>query len=523
MSPRPLVWLTIIESSTTMSSNISLLQQLNSVSWLAAAAPYLLSLIAFLMLREQISYLKKKSHIPGPAFVIPFIGSAVSLVRNPTKFWDLQASTAASSPLGICSNYFFGKFIVFIRTTELSHKVLANVRPDAFQCTGHPFGKKLFGEHNMCYMMGDDYKEVRRRIAPNFTAKALSTYTTIQQRVILKHLTSWQHRGLGSSKPVALRPLVRDMNLDTSQTVFVGPYLSQEERRRFEVDYNLFNMGLMTFPIDLPGFGFRNARLAVERLVETLAVCAARSKERILSGVEPECLVDYWMQDTVREEKEAEERGDPPPPHSSNSEIGGHLFDFLFAAQDASTSSLLWAVTLLESHPDALSQVRDEVVRVLPSDPAAPITADLLSGMKYTQAVAREVLRYRTPATLVPHLAQEDFPLTETYTIPKGSFVFASMFESCFQGFTDPYRFDPERFMEARGEGELYKRNFLVFGAGSHQCVGQRYAVNHLVLFIAMFANSMDFKRHLTHGCDDIVYTPTIGPKDGCTLYLNPR
>nr|DAD29079.1 TPA_asm: hypothetical protein HUJ06_030547 [Nelumbo nucifera] len=36
----------------------------------------------------------------------------------------------------------------------------------------------------------------------------------------------------------------------------------------------------------------------------------------------------------------------------------GHIFDFLFATQDASTSSLLWALTLLDSHPDVLVKAR---------------------------------------------------------------------------------------------------------------------------------------------------------------------
>jgi cytochrome P450 family 710 subfamily A protein len=51
-------------------------------------------------------------------------------------------------------------------------------------------------------------------------------------------------------------------------------------------------------------------------------------------------------------------------PRSEKVEIGGYLFDFLFAAQDASTSSLLWAVALLDSHSEVLVKVREEVARV---------------------------------------------------------------------------------------------------------------------------------------------------------------
>ncbi|XP_061374347.1 cytochrome P450 710A1-like [Gastrolobium bilobum] len=482
--------------------------------------PYLICFILFLILLEQISYLSKKRFIPGPSLVLPFIGNAIPLVRNPTKFWDLQSSLAKSTNLGLSANYIIGNFIVFIRDTELSHKVFSNVRPDAFHLVGHPFGKKLFGDHNLIYMMGQDHKNLRRRIAPNFTPKALSTYTSLQQIIILNHLKSWVDK---AHHPIPLRVPARDMNLETSQTVFVGPYLGPKARERFERDYFLFNVGLMKLPIDFPGTAFRNARLAVDRLAATLATCAEMSKARMEKGEEPSCLIDYWMQDTLREIEETKLAGKPAPPYSSDAEIGGYLFDFLFAAQDASTSSLLWAVALLDEHPEVLARVREEVAGIWSPESDALITTEQLREMRYTQAVAREVLRYRPPATLVPHIAAERFPLTESYTIPKGAIVFPSVFESSFQGFNEPDRFDPGRFLEERQEDQIFKRNFLSFGAGPHQCVGQRYALNHLVLFIAMFATLIDFKRDRTDGCDEITYVPTICPKDDCTVFLSKR
>ncbi|GMN67008.1 hypothetical protein TIFTF001_036079 [Ficus carica] len=502
----------------------------NSIlSSLSPLFPYFLSLLIFFLFLEQISYLKKKRFVPGPALVLPFIGNVVGLVRDPTAFWDHQSAVAKSSGLGFCADYVIGKFIVFIRDTELSHKIFANVRPDAFALIGHPFGKKLFGDHNIIYMTGQEHKDLRRRIAPNFTPRALSTYTALQQIIILDHLKKWERlsnktSSSSSSSPITLRFLVRDMNLETSQTVFVGPYLGPEARERFKADYNFFNVGLMKLPIDFPGTAFRNARLAVSRLVETLSGCAQRSRRRVESGDhEPTCLVDVWMQETVREEAAAAGAGLPKPDNVSDFHIGSYLFDFLFAAQDASTSSLLWAVALLESHPEVLRKVREEVAGLWTPESGSLITAEMLASMKYTHAVAREVIRYRAPATLVPHIAAVDFPLTESYTVPKGAIVFPSAYESCLQGFTEADRFDPNRYSDERQEDRVYKRNYLAFGAGAHQCLGQRYAINHLVLFIAMFTTLLDFERHRTDGCDDIVYVPTICPKDDCKVSLRRR
>ncbi|MCL7029862.1 hypothetical protein MKW94_012756 [Papaver nudicaule] len=491
---------------------------------LVLITPYLLCIIFFFIFIEQVTYLKKKKSSPGPVLILPFLGNAIQLVRNPTKFWQDQARTAKESAFGFSSNYITGKFIVFIQNSELSHKVFANVRPDAFHLIGHPFGKKLFGEHNLIYLSGQEHKDLRARIAPNFTPKALSTYVSLQQRIILQHLKKWE--GLATqngNEPLPLRFLCRDMNLDTSQTVFVGPYLNEKSREEFNKGFDMFNMGLMKLPVDLPGFAFYKARRAVTRLVEILADCAKQSKTTLQSaGRQPVCLIDFWMHELQKEIQESKS-GSNEVPHSSDIEIGGHLFDFLYAAQDASTSSLLWAVTLLEQNPEILSKVRLEVSQIWSPECDKLITAENLREMRYTEAVAKEVLRYRAPATLVPHIAAEDFQLTESYTIPKGTIVFPSVFESSFQGFTEPELFDPDRFCDNRREDQVHKRNFLVFGAGPHQCIGQRYAVNHLMLFIAMFTTLLDFKRFRTDGCDEISYVPTICPKDDCLVNLSRR
>ncbi|KAK9936754.1 hypothetical protein M0R45_013580 [Rubus argutus] len=446
--------------------------------------PYLISFLILLVFLEQISYLKKRRGLPGPSLVLPFLGNAVSLVRNPTRFWDIQSSLATSS--GLSANYIVGNFILFIRDTTLSHKVFANVRPDAFTLVGHPFGKKLFGDHNLIYMTGQAHKDLRRRIAPNFTPKALATYTALQQIIILRHLNTWLHMMTSQTlpAPITLRFLVRDMNLETSQTVFVGPYLGAAARHRFNSDYNFFNVGLMKLPVDLPGTAFRNARLAVSRLVQTLADCAKQSKAKMGEQQDPTCLIDFWMQESVRELRAGSA-------DISDVEIGAHLFDFLFAAQDASTSSLLWAVALLDSHPAVLAKVREEVAGIWDPESDSLITADQLAQMRYTHAVAREVVRYRAPGHHGLHGGRSG---------------------STRSGFS-----------EERQEDRVFRRNYLAFGAGSHQCVGQRYALNHLVLFIAMFTTLVDFRRHRTDGCDDIEFVPTICPKDDCKVFLSMR
>ncbi|XP_010513269.1 PREDICTED: cytochrome P450 710A3-like [Camelina sativa] len=487
---------------------------ITSVSLSASLAPYVVSVLLFFLLLENLSYLVKKRNLPGPLFVTPIIGNVIALLRDPTSFWNKQSEMANTS-VGLSANYLIGKFIIYIKDAELSNQIFANIRPDAFQLVGHPFGKKLFGDHSLIFMFGEDHKSVRRLVAPNFTRKPLSVYSSLEQKVILRHLRQWEVKISRESRPVSMRQLIRELNLETSQTIFVGPYLDEEVKNTILTDYNLFNQGTMALPIDLPGFTFGEARRAVSRLTKTLAICVGKSKLKMAAGENPTCLIDFWTRSFIAE--------NPTPPHSKDEEISCMLVDFLFAAQDTSTSSLLWAVVLLESEPEVLRRVREEVARLWSPESNALITDNHLAEMKYTRSVACEVLRYRPPASMVPHVALSDFPLTKSYTIPKGTIVFPSVFDASFQGFSEPDRFDPDRFSETRQEDQVFKSNFLIFGSGSHLCVGQRYALTHLVLFIAMFTSVFNFERVRSDGCDDIVHCPTLSPKDGCMVFLSSR
>lgn len=54
------------------------------------------------------------------------------------------------------------------------------------------------------------------------------------------------------------------------------------------------------------------------------------------------------------------------------------------------------------------------------------------------------------------------------------------------QGFTDPWKFDPDRFSPERQEDIKFGKNFMPFGHGPHYCVGKEYAINHLTAFLAI-------------------------------------
>lgn len=82
---------------------------------------FLVVALFFYSVMEQLSYRRKKGPLPGPPLVVPFFGSIAQVIRDPTEYWDGLAVRAKASPLGLSADYFLGRFIVFIRDTELTH------------------------------------------------------------------------------------------------------------------------------------------------------------------------------------------------------------------------------------------------------------------------------------------------------------------------------------------------------------------------------------------------------------------
>lgn len=446
--------------------------------------------------------------------MVPLIGCVAQMVMGPTEFWDSQMARGKLSANGL-----LGKFMVMSTDAKESRKIFESCS-DKLPLYLHPNSEHLFGSKNISFINGAYHKELRRRLLPMFTPKALGVYLDMQAKAIREHIQQWEAQSKqNGAKGLEMKPVIFELNTLTSLAVFLGTYLTDEQRAKFQIEYAHLTDGYLAFPINLPGFALHRGVKARRWVIKMLEEVTALSKARMRTGAEPSCLLDFWMQNTVKEEDEALKQAQPMPPHSSNHDVACVTLDFLFAAQDATTAALTWAVHLMCEHPDVVTKVKDEYIRVRGVGAnAKPFTADLLDEMQYTNQVVREMLRHRPPVPLVPHRAAEEFQIRDNYTIPKGSVVIPCILSSNKQGFTNPDSFDPDRYSPERNEEALYGKNVLTFGAGPHSCLGYRYAQNHMACFVATLAAETQFSRMKTPKMNDIMYAPTVYPADSCML-----
>jgi len=290
--------------------------------------------------------------------------------------------------------------------------------------------------------------------------------------------------------------------------------------REIGEDYQALNDGMLCLPVNLPGTTLWKACRARERLENELELIADKTKKRMRAGEDPSCLVDFWAQKILEEHDLAEKAGESEPEYERSRRMAETMIDFLFAAQDASTASLVWVVKLMADHPEVLQKVREEQEAVRPNN--SELTYERLEKMTYTRAVVMETLRFKPPAMSIPQNAMNNVRLDDDITIPKGSLVFPSLWAARNHGWTKPEKFDPDRMMPHRDELLKNRANFLTFGAGPHYCVGKEYAVNTLVAFLSIFSMSVEYTRRSTEDSDRIVYLPTTYPYD-CLVKMKPR
>ncbi|MFI1353164.1 cytochrome P450 [Streptomyces sp. NPDC020898] len=194
-----------------------------------------------------------------------------------------------------------------------------------------------------------------------------------------------------------------------------------------------------------------------------------------------------------------------------------------FAAGHETTAvTLSWTFYLLSRHRDVLAAVQREVDGALGG--RLPTVEDL-RAMPYTLQVFEESLRLYPSAPIVPRLALKDVELGG-HRVPAGSRVLVNLHNIHRHPahWTDPERFDPDRFRAGKGRapGKRHRFAYLPFGAGPHLCIGKHFALMEAHLLLAALLQRYEFRHVPSHRVVDHA-TITLRPRYGMVMTLHDR
>ena len=386
---------------------------------------------------------------------------------------------------------------------------------------------KLLRPTNWVFLDGKAHVEYRKGLNGLFTRQALEIYLPGQEEVYKKYFAKFvEITEENGGEPKPWMPVFRELMCAVSCRTFVGHYMSERVVKKIAHDYYLITaaLELVNFPIILPFTKTWYGKKAADMVLDEFAKCTAKAKVRMAAGGDITCIMDAWiknMQDSAKyNEKIAKgihvDESEKPAislRHFTDFEIAQTVFTFLFASQDATSSASTWLFQIMADRPDLLAKVREENLRLRGGDKNVPFSMDLLESMTYTRAIVKETLRYRPPVIMVPYLVKKDFPVTEGYTVKKGSMIIPSVWPATHDpmAYPNPDAFDPERWIT--GDAEKQVKNWLVFGTGPHYCIGQTYAQLNLMAMIGKASMELDWVHHPTPISEDIEVFATIFPQ----------
>jgi cytochrome P450 len=203
----------------------------------------------------------------------------------------------------------------------------------------------------------------------------------------------------------------------------------------------------------------------------------------------------------------------------SDQQLRDEVMSFLIAGHETSTDALSWVWYLLSQYPDVEHRLHSELDSVLAD--RVPTTDDL-PLLPYTRMVVDESIRLYPPVWQLMRRAREE-DVIDGYRIPAGTTLFWSQYllhrHPAF--WSDPERFDPERFLDEHA-AKRDRFAYAPFGGGPRICLGSNFAMTEMLLILATIAQKyrlvLDPPQHL-----EPVASMALRPKNGFSVRLVRR
>ncbi|KAL6943025.1 RNA polymerase C-22 sterol desaturase [Hanseniaspora osmophila] len=470
---------------------------------------------------DQISYKIKKGSIAGPNYKIwPVIGPFLESLDP--KFEEYKAKWD-SGPLSCVS--IFHKFVIIASTRDLARKILQS--PKYVKPCVVDVAIKILRPSNWVFLDGKEHTDYRKSLNGLFTQQALSQYLPSQEKVMDKYIEKFvEYSAKNDYKPQIFFHEMREIMCALSLKAFCGDYITEDQIRKVADDYYLVTaaLELVNFPIIIPYTKTWYGKRVADMTMKIFEGCAQMAKDNAAKGIQPVCVLDAWCK-LIHDSKTSNDE-DSKFMHRefSNREMSEAIFTFLFASQDASSSLCCWLFQIMADRPDVLNKIREEQLAIRNNDPKVPLSLELIDQMKYTTMVVKETLRYRPPVLMVPYVVKQNFPVAPNYTAPKGSMLIPTLYPALHdpEVYENPDEFIPDRWVEGSPASEA-KKNWLVFGSGSHVCLGQKYVMMTFAGLIGKFALETNWEHKVTPLSETIKVFATIFPKDDLFLTFKRR
>lgn len=433
------------------------------------------------------------AHIPAAPQGLIF-GNTLQILRDPVAF--NRANIKAFGDM------FRVNFLGEWRVSVVSADGLEYIFTDPDKVFSSESGWSTIGElfpRGLMLRDFDDHRMHRRIMQAAFKKPAMDSYLEMMAPAMSALVADWP-----VGETFKFYPAIKDLTLRLGASVFMGLPVGAPET-------DALNKGFVdeiaaTITVLRSRVPFTKYRRGLDARLRLTRRFAALIEERRKSDGQ-----DFFSQMCRATDEDGKGWTDQ--------EIVDHFNFLMMAAHDTTASALTAMIWALTEHPEWQERLAGEVADL--GD--GPFEGDMLNRMPLADLVFKESLRFVPPVPLIPRQAIKPFTLNGV-DFPAGTYVTANVGGVLMSSryFTEPEKFDPERFSPNRAEDRNHRFAWTPFGGGAHKCIGMHFSSMQVKMFLHAFLGRYSASSAST-GPVDWKRLPIPQPKNGLPIRLAAR
>ncbi|KAF3448168.1 hypothetical protein FNV43_RR08879 [Rhamnella rubrinervis] len=435
----------------------------------------------------------------------PLIGDSFNWYRavassHPPQFVEEQVKRFGK----IFSCSLFGKWAVVSADPTFNKFIMQN-EGKLFQSSYPKSFRDLVGKNGVITVQGEQQRKLHG-IASNMLRldKVKFHFMEDIQRVILQTLSSLQNNQVIHLQDVCRKVAI---NLMVNQLLGVS---SESEVNEMAQLFSDFVDGCLSVPINLPGMAYHTGMKAREKIISKINRTIEIYRQQGSLGVNNGVLARLLEEESL-----------------PNDAVADFIINLLFAGNETSAKTMLFAVYFLTKCPQAMNQllVEHENLRSKSSTVGEEmLTWQDYKAMSFTQCVIDETLRLGGIAIWLMREAKEDV-VYQDYVIPKGCFVvpFLSAVHLDENVYNGALTFNPWRWIDPENQEKRNWRSsqfYAPFGGGARFCPGAELARFQIALFLHYFVTTYGWRQVKE---DQMSFFPSARLVNGFQICLTRR
>jgi retinoid hydroxylase len=429
--------------------------------------------------------------LPPGSMGLPFIGEPPRLLSNDYLIRQYQRYGP------IFKTRVLGRNIAVFMGPQANRFVLQEgMKHFSWRGGWPPMFVELLGE-SLFVQDGDEHRQKRRLIMPAFHRQALHNYLTTMETTTQRYLDKWAQMG-----EFGWLEGFKQFTFDIAATLLMGTAPGDDTERLSQLFVTL-TKGFITIPLRWPWTPYGRALKAREQLLAYIDTAIENRRQNPTNDA-----LGLLVQ-TRDEDGNA----------LTNRELRAQTLLLLFAGHETSASMLTSMAMLLGQHPDALAKARAEQ-DALHID--GTLTMEHLKQMPYLEQVLKETERMYPPVPGGFRGVVEELEFNG-YRVPQGwtALYPINATHRNPEVYTEPNRFDPDRFSPERNENNV-PYSLVGFGGGPRVCVGFAFAQLEMKVMASYLLRYADWEV-LPEQNLKMLYFPTIFPRDGMQVRFRRR